>query len=83
MSSLTVRFSTVTALTDVNLTVRAGEVVALAGENGAGKTTLIRSVAGDLAPASGVDPGRRAGGRPGSRRRRQAGGQDRLAGSRR
>ena len=54
MSSLTVRFSTVTALTDVNLTVRAGEVVALAGENGAGKTTLIRSVAGDLAPASGV-----------------------------
>jgi signal transduction histidine kinase/ABC-type multidrug transport system ATPase subunit len=54
VSSLTVRFSTVTALTDVNLTVRAGEVVALAGENGAGKTTLIRSVAGDLAPASGV-----------------------------
>jgi signal transduction histidine kinase/ABC-type multidrug transport system ATPase subunit len=54
VSSLTVRFSTVTALTDVNLTVRAGEVVALAGENGAGKTTLIRSVAGDLAPVSGV-----------------------------
>ncbi len=53
VSSLTVRFSTVTALTDVNLTVRAGEVVALAGENGAGKTTLIRSVAGDVAPASG------------------------------
>jgi signal transduction histidine kinase/ABC-type multidrug transport system ATPase subunit len=61
VSSLTVRFSTVTALTDVNLTVRAGEVVALAGENGAGKTTLIRSVAGDLAPASGVI---RVGGRP-------------------
>jgi len=48
VSSLTVRFSTVTALTDVNLTVRAGEVVALAGENGAGKTTLIRAVAGDV-----------------------------------
>ena len=61
MSSLTVRFSTITALTDVNLTVRAGEVVALAGENGAGKTTLIRSVAGDLAPVSGVI---RVGGRP-------------------
>jgi ABC-type multidrug transport system ATPase subunit/signal transduction histidine kinase len=53
VSSLTVRFSTVTALTDVNLAVRAGEVVALAGENGAGKTTLIRAVAGDVAPASG------------------------------
>jgi len=53
VSSLTVRYSTVTALADVNLAVRAGDVVALAGENGAGKTTLIRSIAGDLAPASG------------------------------
>ncbi len=61
VSSLTVRFSTVTALSDVNLTVRAGEVVALAGENGAGKTTLIRSVAGDVAPVSGSI---RVGGRP-------------------
>jgi len=61
VSSLTVRFSTVTALTDVNLTVRAGEVVALAGENGAGKTTLIRAVAGDLTPVSGSI---RVGGRP-------------------
>ena len=60
VSSLTVRFSTVTALTDVNLAVRAGEVVALAGENGAGKTTLIRAVAGDLAPALRLHPGRRA-----------------------
>jgi signal transduction histidine kinase/ABC-type multidrug transport system ATPase subunit len=54
VSSLTVRFSTVTALTDVNLAVRAGDMVALAGENGAGKTTLIRAVAGDLAPTSGT-----------------------------
>ena len=61
VSSLTVRFSTVTALTDVNLAVRAGEVVTLAGENGAGKTTLIRAVAGDVAPASGSI---RVGGRP-------------------
>jgi ABC-type multidrug transport system ATPase subunit/signal transduction histidine kinase len=61
VSSLTVRYSTVTALRDANLTVRAGEVVALAGENGAGKTTLIRAVAGDLAPVSGSI---RVGGRP-------------------
>jgi ABC-type multidrug transport system ATPase subunit/signal transduction histidine kinase len=53
VSSLTVRFSTVTALSDVNLAVRAGDMVALAGENGAGKTTLIRAIAGDLAPTSG------------------------------
>ena len=43
----------VSALTDVNLTVRAGEVVALAGENGAGKTTLIRAIAGDVPIVSG------------------------------
>ena len=61
VSSLTVRFSTVTALSDVNLAVRAGDMVALAGENGAGKTTLIRAVAGDLAPISGSI---RVGGRP-------------------
>jgi signal transduction histidine kinase/ABC-type multidrug transport system ATPase subunit len=53
VSSVTVRFSTVTALTDVNLAVRAGDMVALAGENGAGKTTLIRAIAGDVAPTSG------------------------------
>jgi ABC-type multidrug transport system ATPase subunit/signal transduction histidine kinase len=61
VSSLTVRYSTVTALARVNLSVRAGDVVALAGENGAGKTTLIRAIAGDLAPVSGSI---RVGGRP-------------------
>ena len=53
MSGLTVRFGELTALEGVHLALRAGEVVALAGENGAGKTTLIRSIAGDLAPAAG------------------------------
>jgi len=33
-------------LTDVDLQVRAGEVVTLVGRNGAGKTTLLRSVMG-------------------------------------
>jgi D-xylose transport system ATP-binding protein len=39
-------FGSVQALTEVNLSVRAGEVMALVGDNGAGKSTLIKCVAG-------------------------------------
>jgi ABC-type sugar transport system ATPase subunit len=39
-------FGSVQALTDVDLEVRRGEVVALVGDNGAGKSTLIKTVAG-------------------------------------
>lgn len=35
-------------LTDANLTVRRGELVAVTGENGSGKTTLLKIVAGLL-----------------------------------
>lgn len=52
-SGLTVTFGPRNALEDVNLTVRRGELVGLAGENGAGKSTLLRSLAGDVAPSSG------------------------------
>jgi signal transduction histidine kinase/ABC-type branched-subunit amino acid transport system ATPase component len=53
VSNLSVRFGPMQALQGVDLTVRVGELVALAGENGAGKTTLVRCIAGDVAPMSG------------------------------
>ena len=43
---LTKTFGSVEALTDVDLGVRLGEVMALVGDNGAGKSTLIKCVAG-------------------------------------
>ena len=53
VSGLEVRFGAVRALHGVDLSVRPGELIALAGENGAGKTTLVRCIAGDITPASG------------------------------
>ncbi|MGD9317419.1 MAG: ATP-binding cassette domain-containing protein, partial [Anaerolineae bacterium] len=38
---------------DVNLTLRAGERVALVGPNGSGKTTLARLIQGELEPLGG------------------------------
>ena len=43
----------VSALRDLNFTIRSGERVALVGPNGAGKTTLLRTVAGIYEPVAG------------------------------
>jgi D-xylose transport system ATP-binding protein len=46
LRSVSKRFGAVQALTDVDLQVHAGEVVALVGDNGAGKSTLVKTIAG-------------------------------------
>ena len=54
LTGVGVRRGAVTALRDVDLAIRPGEVVALMGRNGAGKSTLLASMVGQLAPATGT-----------------------------
>jgi ABC-2 type transport system ATP-binding protein len=48
------RRSATVALTDVNFSVDAGEIVAYLGRNGAGKSTTIKCLTGILHPESGL-----------------------------
>ncbi|MGB0100723.1 MAG: heme ABC transporter ATP-binding protein [Nocardioides sp.] len=63
MSAAPVRLSTrgvgvvydgASILADVDIDVRAGELVALVGPNGAGKSTLLGVLSGDVEPTSGT-----------------------------
>jgi Cu-processing system ATP-binding protein len=47
------RFGLVDAVVDLDVSVKAGEVVALLGPNGSGKTTSIKAAAGLIHPSSG------------------------------
>src|SRR5690606_3154523 len=46
-------FGVVQALTEVSLSFRTGEILALVGENGAGKSTLMRLLEGVHTPDAG------------------------------
>lgn len=46
LRSVSKRYGRVAALTDVDFSVNAGEIVALVGDNGAGKSTLVKAIAG-------------------------------------
>ena len=53
VEDLTVTYGAVAAIRGVNLSVRAGEVVALLGANGAGKSSMLRSISGIVRPRAG------------------------------
>lgn len=67
-SGLTKRFGDVTAVSDLSLNVRRGEIYGFLGLNGAGKTTTIRMLLGMIKPSAGsvslfglkVRPGQRS-----------------------
>ena len=54
LSHVSKHFGAVSALTDIELEVHAGEVVALVGDNGAGKSTLVKILAGVHQPTTGT-----------------------------
>jgi len=53
VSGLSLSYGRLRALYDIDLSVRSGELVALAGENGAGKTTLVKLLTGMYRPTAG------------------------------
>jgi len=73
VAHLTVSFGGITALQDVSLELRPGEVLGVIGPNGAGKTTLFNAICGFVTPQSGTITW--------GERRLTAGHPDRLAGA--
>lgn len=65
IAGLCAGYGPVTVLSDVTVSVRQGEIVALVGANGAGKSTLLRTISGLLTPSAGsiVFDGKPIGGR--------------------
>jgi branched-chain amino acid transport system ATP-binding protein len=54
LNSVSAGYGAVSALQNIDITVEAGEVVALIGSNGAGKSTTLRTVSGLVRPTAGT-----------------------------
>ena len=54
VEGVSVAYGAVPVLSDIDLAVRAGEIVALVGPNGAGKSTLLAAITGDVATSTGT-----------------------------
>lgn len=54
LAGVTVQRGDTTALAQVDLTIRAGDIVGILGPNGAGKTTMLESIQGYLTPTAGT-----------------------------
>ena len=53
LNNITMQFGGLTAVSNLNLSVKEGEIVSLIGPNGAGKTTVFNVITGIYAPTTG------------------------------
>ncbi|WP_348648214.1 ATP-binding cassette domain-containing protein [Rhizobium sp. ARZ01] len=54
LNSISKHFGAIQAVSDVSLSLEAGQVVGLMGDNGAGKSTLVKMIAGNFRPSGGT-----------------------------
>jgi simple sugar transport system ATP-binding protein len=54
LGNVSKHFGAIQAVSDVSLSLEAGEVTGLMGDNGAGKSTLVKMIAGNFPPSQGT-----------------------------
>ena len=54
ISNLTKKFGSFTALDNLSITVKRGEVLGFLGPNGAGKSTTMKMITGFIKPTNGI-----------------------------
>jgi simple sugar transport system ATP-binding protein len=54
LSNISKHFGAIQAVSDISLSLEAGQVIGLMGDNGAGKSTLVKMIAGNFRPSHGT-----------------------------